>query len=33
MGHHDYRGMTKQTSIVYFDETKCKKKEDDYWAE
>ncbi len=28
---HDYRGMTKQTSIVYFDETKCKK-EEDYWA-
>ena len=28
---HDYRSMSKQTSIVYFDETKCKK-ENDYWA-
>ena len=28
---HDYRGMTKQTSVLYFDETKCSK-DHDYWA-
>ena len=28
---HDYRSMSKQTSLVYFDETKCSMNED-YWA-